>query len=182
MSALLMVFYWVLFPLGVYQSARWLFRRAKHPVPKGLVVVGAIGIFAWFLWIAIGRNMWLDQQVREMCAKDGGVKVYETVELTPDLLDKAGRISIPFKRQAKLSDKFYVETDKFYFRKDDPIFYRYQYQIIRQNDGKILGESISYHRGGGGLSGPWFPSGFSCPDRKQGPKFEPSIFIKGDKK
>ena len=86
MSAIVMLFYWVVIPVGVFRLARWLFFRGDGAVKKGLVVVGTLAFFAWFLWIAIGRNMWLDHQVREMCAQDGGVKVFETVALTPDLL------------------------------------------------------------------------------------------------
>ncbi len=126
--------------------------------------------------------MWLDHQVREMCARDGGVKVYETVELTPDLVDGAGRISIPNEEDAKLSDKYYFETEKFYFQKGNPLLYRKQSRIVRQSDKRVLGERITYHRSGGGLLGPWYGSGFSCPDLKQRTKFGPSIFVKGDKK
>ena len=97
MSLILMLFYWIVIPVAVFRSARWLYLRFEGGFKRGLIVAGAVGFFAWFLWIAVGRNIWLDHQVREMCAKDGGVRVYETVELTPDLLDWAGRIDIPSK-------------------------------------------------------------------------------------
>ena len=182
MSAIVMLFYWVLFPWVVYKVSKWLWRLMPNRFFKGIVIGVTIGVYAWFLWIAVGRNIWLDHQVRRMCAQDGGVKVYETVELTPDLIDKAGRISIPFKRQAKSSDKYYIESEDFYFRKGTPRMYRSEYRIIRRSDGNVLGKRITYHRGGGGLPGPWHPSGFSCPNPRQGSHFEPSIFIKGDKK
>ena len=57
-----MIFYWVIFPWGVFKLARWLFRRTQHPVFKKLVVAGTLGIYIWFLWIAVARNMWLDHQ------------------------------------------------------------------------------------------------------------------------
>lgn len=177
-----MLFYWVIFPWGVFKSARSLLRRTKNPVFKGFVIVATIGIYAWFLWIAIVRNMWLDHQVRELCARDGGVKVYETVELTPDLIDWAGRISIPEKTESKPSDKYYREVEYYYYRKGNPDLSRRQSRIVRQSDGKVLGKKISYSRGGGGLLGPWHESGYSCPDPAQGSKFETSIFIKGDKR
>ncbi len=182
MSAIVMIFYWIIFPWGVYKVSRWLWRQMPNPVFKGFVIVVTVGIYTWFLWMAVGRNMWLDHQVRQMCAKDGGVKVYETVELTPDLIDKAGRVRIPWKDDAKPSDKYYVESEDFYFRKGNPRMYRSQYRIVRQSGGKVLGELITYHRGGGGLPGPWHGSGFSCPNSRQGIKFRSVIFIKGDKK
>jgi hypothetical protein len=182
MSLLLMGFYWVIFPLGVFQSARWLFRRTQNFMVKGLVVGGTAGIYIWFLWVAVGEKMWLDHQVREMCAKDGGVKVFETVELTPDLIDWAGRISIPDKAKAKPSDKYYYESDKYYYLKGDPEMSRKHHRIVRSSDGKVLGELIRYGRGGGDLPGPWHGSSFMCPAPTQGLKFESAVFIKGDKK
>ena len=41
---------------------------------------------------------------------------------------------------------------------------RYHYQVIRMSDGKLLGESISYGRGGGDFPSPAYGSGFHCPD------------------
>lgn len=182
MSLLVMAFYWIVFPWSVFKLARWLIRRAHGPIFKRLVVVAVIGIYTWFLWIAIGQNIWLDHQVRELCAKDGGVRVYETVELTPDLIDWAGRISLPDKKWAKPTDKYYCEWDDFYFRKGDPDLKRTTVRIVRQSDKKVLGEWITFSRGGGGLPGPWHGSGYSCQDISQEIKFEPAIFIKGDKK
>ena len=34
----------------------------------------------------------LDQQVKELCAKDGGIKVYETVKLPADRFDQWGMV------------------------------------------------------------------------------------------
>ncbi len=182
MSAIVMGFYWIIFPWGVFKLARWLSRKTQSPLLKKLVVIITIGIYMWFLWLAVGRNMWVDHQVREMCARDGGVKVYETVELTPDLIDKAGRISIPYKDDATPSDKYFVETEYYYFKNGNPDFSRRQARIVRQSDGKVLGERISYGRGGGGLPGPWHGSSYTCPAPTKKIKFAKAIFIKGNKK
>jgi hypothetical protein len=96
MIAFVWLFYWVIFPWLVYKLARWTMKLSDNRIFKRSVVAVTLGIYIWFLWIAVGRNMWLDHQVRQMCAKDGGVKVYETVELTPDLLDKTGKIKLRF--------------------------------------------------------------------------------------
>jgi hypothetical protein len=181
-SGILMLIYWVGIPVGVFLLARWLFRLAQSFVIKGLVVAGTVSFFAWFLWVAVGRNMWLDHQVREMCAKDGGVKVYETVELTPDLVDWAGRISIPFKERAKPTDKYYMEMEEHFFLKGDPQMTRSIYRILRRIDGKILGESVYYGRGGGDLPGPWHGSSFTCPNPAGGSPGLEILIFKGDKK
>ncbi|MBU1567843.1 MAG: hypothetical protein KJ630_19730 [Proteobacteria bacterium] len=182
MSLLLMGFYWVIFPFGVFQLARWLMRRTQNRVIKSLVVAGTAGIFGWFLWVAVGEVMWLDHQVRQMCAKDGGVKVYETVELTPDLLDKVGRIWIPDKEKATLTDNYYYDSDIHYYLDGNTKMTKTHHQIVRRSDGKMLGELIRYGRTGGDLPGPWHGSSFMCPAPTQGLKFESAVFINGDKK
>ncbi|WP_153305790.1 hypothetical protein [Desulfogranum mediterraneum] len=182
MSAVLMFFYWVVIPACIFQLARWLFFRTESRVVKGLIVAGTVGFVAWFLWVAVGRNMWLDHQVREMCAKDGGVKVYEMVELTSELLDQFGRIRIPDKAEVTPSDKYYYDSDIHYYLKGNTKMSRIHHRIVRRNDGKVLGELIRYARVGGGLPGLWHGSSFMCPAPTQGLKFESAVFIKGDKK
>lgn len=120
----------------------------------------------------------LDAEVKRLCAIDGGIKVYETVVLTPDLLDWAGRIWIPDKAQAKPTDKYYTETAIRYYRQGNPELSRRQYRIIRRSDEKVLGELIFYGRGGGDLPGPWHDSSFTCPKPTEIPNFESSVFVK----
>ena len=164
MSAIMMFFYWVVIPVGVFRLARWLFFRGEGVVKKGLVVVGTLGFFAWFLWIAIGRNMWLDHQVREMCAKDGGVKIFETVTLPPERFDKYGQIRVPAKVYIKPSDEYFEEWDTAYLQRGNPELRRSHFKIIRRIDSKVLGEAVSYHRRSGGLFGPWHDTSFGCPE------------------
>lgn len=182
MSAIVMFFYWVVIPVGVFRLARWLFLRSEGVGKKGLIVAGTLGFFAWFLWIAIGRNMWLDHQVREMCAKDGGVRVYETVELTSDLLDKFGRIYIPDKAEATPLNEYYYISGIHYYLNGATKLSRTHHRIVRRSDEKVLGELIRYARAGGGLPGPWHGSSFMCPAPAAGLKFESAVFIKGNDK
>lgn len=183
MSLILMMIYWVVIPFLVFRAAQWLFRRAKSPIGKGLVIVATVGLFSCFLWVAVGENMWLDHQVKELCAKDGGVKVYETVTLPTDKYNQYASKNwvLPDKAQAKLTDEYYCERENHYYREGNPQMTRRQTRIIRRSDGKVLGEYIRYGRGGGGLYGPWHGSSFSCPDPTT-IKFTSSIFLKGDKK
>ena len=163
MSLVLMVFYWMVIPLGVFQLARWLFGRTQSPVKKGLVLAGTLGFFAWFLWVAVGRNMWLDHQVRGMCAKDGGINVYEIVTVPPERFDKYGQVRVPFKEFAKPEDEYFYEGKNLYLVKGNPEIWRSNYRMIRRHDSKVMGEVASYHRRGGGLLGPWADSSFGCP-------------------
>ncbi|HQN47259.1 MAG TPA: hypothetical protein PK034_09405, partial [Rugosibacter sp.] len=90
----------------------------------------------------------LDAEVKRLCAIDGGIKVYETVTLPPELIDKYGGIRLPSKTLAKLSDEYYYELEIHYYRKGNPEMSRSHYRVIRRSDGKVLGESIRYGRGG----------------------------------
>lgn len=178
MSLILMVFYWVVIPVGVFQLARWLIGRTQSPLKKGLVMAGTFGFYVWFLWIAVGRNMWLDQQVKEMCAKDGGVKVYETVTLPPERFDKYDQVRVPFKENAKSENEYFYEGQNYYLLKGNPEIWRSNYRIIRRHDGKAIGEVVSYHRRGGGLFGPWADSSFGCPKEADTNNLAKQIFNK----
>lgn len=151
--------------------------------PTRLMLVAVIGAL-WFggsFWEAGGKKLYWDARVRELCAKDGGVRVYETVELPAELYDQyaRGNWMLPDKAGAKSTDEYYVERDVLYFRQNRPSLLRRKSQIIRRIDGKVLGVYIHYGRGGGDLPGPWHGSSFSCPDPAT-VKFETSIFVRGD--
>ena len=51
-----------------------------------------------------------DAEVRRLCEKDGGIKVYETVKLPAERFDEYGRISIAKKENMKSTDKFYFQN------------------------------------------------------------------------
>ena len=106
----------------------------------------------------------LDQQVKEMCAKDGGIKVYETVKLSPEKFDKYGVVRIPSKQDAKLEDEYYYEWKVHIYVEGNPSLRRDHFLVIRKSDSKLLGEAISYARRGGDMPGPWHPSSCRCPE------------------
>ncbi|MHB9119732.1 MAG: hypothetical protein ACYC2R_15895 [Burkholderiales bacterium] len=169
MSLLLMIFYWVAIPVFALLAVQRLLRRARTPIYKRLVVVvGVAGFGGWF-WLVAGEKLWLDHQVRELCAKDGGVRVYETVKLPAEKFNKYGQINFyrPIEGENALGPEYVFRLDAHYYRAGNPSLRRYLVQVFRRSDRRLLGESISYDRGGGDLPGPWQPSGFSCPE---GPK------------
>ena len=120
----------------------------------------------------------LDDEVRRFCAIDGGIRVYETVTLPAVKFDQYGQVHIPSKKDAKLSDEYYYESDTTYYRTGNPELRRSHDRIIRRSDGKILGEFVYYARRGGDISGPGHESSFGCPDLAALPSFENSIFTK----
>jgi hypothetical protein len=129
---------------------------------------------------ATPSQMAVDAEVKRLCAIDGGIKVYETVKLPPDRFDQWGNVRIPFKQSAKPSDDYYVESESIVLKDGDPKLIRMISRVVRRMDGKVLGESIHYGRGGGDLPGPWHPSSFTCPSPTEKPYLEPSIFLKGE--
>lgn len=145
------------------------------------IVITVLFFSIWFgvaFWEVTGKKMYWDAKVRKLCAIDGGVKVYETVELTPDLLDKFGRIRIPFESKVCPTDLYLREMDVENLGYKNPKLTRTKHMIIRRSDGKLLGESISYGRGGGDLPGPWEGSYFLCPDPSHRVGLSNSIFVK----
>lgn len=126
----------------------------------------------------------LDAEVRRLCAVDGGVTVYEKVELAPEKFDKNGKVHVPAKDKAGPNDEYYFEWDMHYYRKgeyEDAAMWRSEQRIVRKLDQKVLGKSIQYARRGGDIPGPWHPSSFTCPGiAKDRPGLESSVFQKGN--
>ena len=125
----------------------------------------------------------LDEEVRRLCAKDGGIKVHETVRLAPDKFDKFGNPVIPSKEKSKLEDEFFYEHELQYLKKGNPEIWRSSSRIVRRKDGKVMGESIRYTRRGGDVPSPMHDSSFTCPEASSAqPNFEQSVFHKQQEK
>jgi hypothetical protein len=125
-------------------------------------------IIAWFgasFWYGGGRKLVYDAVVLSLCAKDGGVKVYETVELPAERFDKYGQVSFwrPDRGEDALGPEYVFKVTTFYYLKGNPETWRTHKKVIRRSDVKLLSESVRYSRRGGDLPGPWHPSSFSCP-------------------
>jgi hypothetical protein len=123
------------------------------------------------LWLGLPTfNKWkADQLVDELCAKDGGIKVYETVTLPKERFNQWGQFVVRSKDYAKTNDEYYT-VQKFTdiqgnSGSDDPlalVIYQNHFWIYRISDQKLLGESVNYGRRGGDAIGPWMPSSYSC--------------------
>lgn len=173
---------WVVVPLFAALATMLLWRRAGSGLSRALaLVVGFVILSAPWL-ISTGVKAHYDRQVRELCAKDGGVRVYETVRLSAEKYDALKRVNfmLPDKTRTEPVDEYYSETDRYYYRDGNPEISRRQYRIIRRSDQKILGELVFYGRGGGDLPGPWHGSSFTCPNPTE-VRFESAVFIKEDK-
>ena len=123
-----------------------------------LVVVGLIAFFE-------GRKAYLDHQVRELCAKDGGVKIFETVTLSAERFNQWGQINFyrPTMGESALGPDYFFKQEITYYRRGNPEMSRSTYEVIRRMDKKLLGKTVIYGRGGGDFPGPWHESSFACP-------------------
>lgn len=183
MSLLLVLIYFIGIPALVIAVAVWLWRKTDSSLARGLVVVGAMVTLAGLLWLAEGEKWQADRQVRELCAKDGGVKVYEVVMLPEEKFDKWGNVNIPARQAAKSSDEYYSEFEDLYLQQGRPNLLRIRTWIIRKSDGKVLGESIRYVRTRGELPGPWVGKSFMCPQIADAEgRLEGAIFMQENKK
>ena len=121
-----------------------------------------------------------DTQVKELCAKDGGVKVYETVTLPPEKFDQRGIVRFSLSKDRKLifNGNYQLINIIHYYDRIYLSLRRDQSEIWRLSDGKLLGEAVSYSRVGGDPIGPWEPSYSGCPEQLS---FSKAIFIQESK-
>ncbi len=108
----------------------------------------------------------LDREVKRLCAIDGGIKVYETVPLPPDKFNKYGQINFyrPTQGENTLGKDYLFKRETYYYKQGNPDLFRLHTQIFRRSDGKLLGESVFYKRGGGDIPGPWHGTSYMCPE------------------
>lgn len=169
---------WVGVPLFALGMGWLLWRRSRTPLGKNFVVVASIAVLFTPLLVSNGVKYYYDAQVREMCAKDGGVRVYETVRLPKDKFNEYGQINFykPTQGENALGEEYLLKTDIQYLRSGNPSLRRYHVRVVRHREGFLLGESVGYDRGGGDLPGPWQPSSYSCP-KNHGEAVIDNIFI-----
>jgi len=167
---------YLLLVLGIWCGLTWLLLKtvlnvlASGSSSRGLriVLVAAVAL-AWFgatFWYGGGRKVYYDAEVNRLCAIDGGVKVYETVKLAPVKFDKYGQINFykPTQGDNALGSDYIFKRETKYLLRGNPDMFRMHTQIVRRFDGKLLGESVFYKRGGGDMPGPWHGSSFMCPE------------------
>lgn len=106
----------------------------------------------------------LDEQVRELCAKDGGIKVYERAQLPSSEFNEYGQVSF-YKAlpSSALASSYVLVKDEQVYKTGNPRMWRTYFAVKRIHDGKVLGESVGYTRFGDGFEGPFHPSSFYCP-------------------
>jgi hypothetical protein len=130
------------------------------------------------------EKLWLDRQMEELCQKDGGVRVYETVNLPPEMFDQNGD---PFPgwrgrpSSERLGNDFEYSRIETSIKEGDPLkgqgrLFKSEIRVIRKLDLKLLGHAITYFRSGGDGIVLGHPSSSSCP-ANVGADLPRSVFI-----
>lgn len=143
----------------------------------------AVAIFL-SLWVGVPmfKKWQADKLVDQLCAKDGGIIIYETVKLPADRFSKFGEIYVP-KRGATLTREYYYTSDTQWIIPEAIKFgnldlRRVNIKLYRAIDGKLLAESIGYSRRGGEVYFlPSHPSHYNCSFKYGIKNVSKSVFI-----
>ena len=117
-----------------------------------------------------------------MCKNDGGVIVYETVQLSEKEYRELGGtnrgIALPTEADAeRLGRPYFRRESDTRIHGSNPEAVRSDTTIVRRSDKKILGRLVQYWRTGGDIpTGMLAPSSFICPAVKT---FERAILVNG---
>ncbi len=148
-----------------------------------------IGVLVSTLILSGCEKYFLDRKMEELCKVDGGVKIYETVTLPPEMFDQWGG---PFpgwndrSSKDRLGQEYGYEYKSTQLKKGDVdggegALRRIEVRIFRRSNGKLLGEGIFYGRTGGDsivarLLGS-HPSSKACPNAQSEGDVLRGVFI-----
>lgn len=134
---------------------------------QALAAIAVVVILVAWLGMPTFNKWRADRFVDELCAKDGGIKVYEAVRLPEERFDKFGEIYVPSLKEAKPMDEFYYVSETQWIKKSDDVFalvmWRNHDRLFRAAENKLLGEAIGYSRRGGDPISPLHISSYACP-------------------
>jgi len=152
------------------------------------IIVMLILLSVW--WGIPEFNKWqADEMVDELCAKDAGIKVYETVKLPEESFSSSKNFSkitgiyLPEKKYVQPTDEYYYTSERqWIIPKGTEIrnlsLWKSHYRIFRVTDGKLLAVDVNYTRLGGDAVGPWHPSHYGCVRTPGIKNVKQQVFIK----
>jgi hypothetical protein len=145
----------------------------------------------WVLLLAVTgcvttpRQMMADKLVDELCAKDGGGKVYETVIVPKNSFNERGDFTgLRFGKDTQPISDYYMVFEKNYISPYTSgevgglSVIRHITKVYRQKDNKLLGEQYIYERGGGDVFAIDASSSHSCKQGWTGGEIQEQIFLK----
>jgi hypothetical protein len=166
--------------LGLIIFLLWLLFMTKNNILRTAIVLFFLfwqGIPAYKIWQA-------DKVVDGLCAKDGGIKVYETVTLPKERFNQWGQFLVLDRSVMNQNDEYYSVWEKkdvegnSNYEISALTIYRNHFMIYRKSDHGLMGEGISYSRRGGDYISPSMPSSYSCVDQFNEVELSKQIFKK----
>jgi len=135
-------------------------------IVKWIFISPAILVLLAVAFCEINKAYW-DNKVDTLCAKDGGVTIYERVSASRSAypmikLTSTNQPIIPFDRYANDEDPFYMTAKTTFLESKWISLARYEQTIIRREDKKTLSRIISYGRSGGDFPTGFHPSHYLC--------------------
>jgi len=146
--------------------------------PIVLIGLGVLGT-------ELNKAYW-DSKVKALCEKEGGVTVFEKMEISisdyPDIkLSSNNQLIMPSERNAKPEDPFFYRYRMDYLHRGFVDVVRHEQSIIRGQDRKVLSTHISFGRGGGDFPTGFHPSHYSCKDRDENTRiYGSTVIVKGE--
>jgi hypothetical protein len=160
----------------------------QSPHRGGTKQLAAMAAMIWMSLALSGCESYaLDREMAELCNKDGGKQIYETVTLTPAEYEAINKYVMTAKsREEYFGPDYRVVDNREYIKgKDnDPAkgrgrLLRSHAAIYRRSDDRLLGEQVQYIRSGGdGFTFGLHHSSNVCPrfDRD----VDKLVFVKGE--
>lgn len=152
-------------------SSNYLNRMALRLLVAGVIVVWLGGCAGY----VPGRQTYWDAKVKELCARDGGVTVYQKVRLTREQLGKGvlpttadGRIGVAIKALTHPEAPVYAVDKITTLNERNPRVTRVETNIVRTTGDAIVAKRVRYARFGGDFpTGISEPSTFLCPEAQR---------------
>lgn len=150
-----------------------------------IVAIPVVLVVIAFLFCEANKAYW-DYKVMEMCEEDGGVTVFEKVEISktdyPNIrVTSKNSLILPSEKNVKLGYPFFYRYNINIIRQGFVNVTRHEQLIVRNRDGKILSKHISYGRSGGDFPTGFHPSHFLCGSDENVLKLLKSVItIKGE--
>lgn len=121
-----------------------------------------------------GRQSYWDTKVKEMCEREGGIKVHEKISLPSSQLrlytNSRGQLDLPFENKATPKQNYFYTLASESIVEDGSLSVtKNTTRVVRKSDGKVLSEKIVFTRVGGDVpTGISHPSAFACPTFEAG--------------
>jgi hypothetical protein len=146
-------------------------REERVIITRASSILGLVVLYGCAGYTPGAKSYW-DQRVNDMCAKDGGVTIYERIPIPKAQFEKLPRVgghaAIPPRTDAKADDLVFWDEFSTDIRDANPRVWRSEQIVRRRSDEKIVARIVRYSRVGGDMpTGLAHSSSLGCPEEEQ---------------